>query len=349
MKAILGKDSPSFLLVQQNCQERKETSCSKQHRGFVISNPPKQDTTGQVGQPVGRQHMRKSQPSSAPPTSWRVGCSLLAREGPRAHNPDVMEVMEEPRRALCYLMRGSKQNIPTTTPLGHQTSIGRTHSTEIIPTGHSPEWQANRSLNISEAMVADSPNNGNGYKKRRRRKHRRKKDGGSIRPNAKSRSREGNLVNTYPSRLNSSMTSQLDLSCLISPHRGRDFLKAPELPHTIGAKYTKLAPVHRTELDTAIGASLTNKCVLTDSPESATVCLSVPGHGIGTATFNRLTFIVEALSVAIGVNKQAGPLLGISLENTLNTPILNSNLTSPSSTHQTGPNGSDDEDIRRPV
>nr|CAD7433906.1 unnamed protein product [Timema monikensis] len=163
----------------------------------------------------------------------------------------------------------------------HQTSIGRTHSTEIIPTVHSPEWQANRSLNISEAMVADSPNNGNVYKKRRRRKHRRKKDRGSIRPNAKSRSREGNLVNTYPSRLNSSMTSQLDLSCFISPHRGRDFLKAPELPHTIGAKYTKLAPVHRTELDTAIGASLTNKCVLTDShgeinsPESATVCLSI--------------------------------------------------------------------------
>ena len=55
----------------------------------------------------------------------------------------------------------------------------------------------------------------------------------------RTRSHENQILAASPVQLNSTMTARLDLSCLLSPKRGRGLLKAPELPNTSGAKYTR--------------------------------------------------------------------------------------------------------------
>jgi hypothetical protein len=53
------------------------------------------------------------------------------------------------------------------------------------------------------------------------------------------RSQENQIVAASPVHLNSSIAAKLDLSCLLGQRRGRGLLKAPDIPNTSGAKYTR--------------------------------------------------------------------------------------------------------------
>ncbi|PSN32543.1 hypothetical protein C0J52_27664, partial [Blattella germanica] len=55
----------------------------------------------------------------------------------------------------------------------------------------------------------------------------------------RTRSHENQILAASPVHLNSSVAARLDLSCLLGQRRGRGLLKAPELPNTSGAKYTR--------------------------------------------------------------------------------------------------------------
>ncbi|XP_063229166.1 uncharacterized protein LOC134534612 [Bacillus rossius redtenbacheri] len=90
----------------------------------------------------------------------------------------------------------------------------------------------------SDHVAGDSPVTPQTHKKRRRKKQRRKKGRPAARLKGKSYS-GGNLVGSYPGQLDSELAAALDLSCLFSPQKGRGFIKAPQIPHSAGARYTR--------------------------------------------------------------------------------------------------------------